>query len=113
MEPPASEVVFDAFLKIDLRVGTITKAEKIEKSDKLLKLEVFFGELGTRVVVAGIGRTFAPEGLPGKQVVAVYNLVPRKVMGIESHGMLIATPAADGSLVLASCPGAPDGARLG
>ena len=110
---PATDIVIGSFEKIDLRVGTITRAERIEKSEKLLKLEVFFGESGTRTIVGGIGRAFDPVGVLGKQVVVVFNLVPRKVMGIESHGMLLAAPTSTGGLVLASCPGAPDGARLG
>lgn len=105
-------ITYDDFVKVDLRIGTITKAEAIPKSKKLVKLEVSFGE-ETRTILAGIAQTFPPETLVGVQVVAVLNLAPREMMGIQSHGMLLAAHGKDGSLHLASCPGAPDGAALG
>lgn len=106
-------ITIDDFGKIDLRVGTITSAEPIPKS-KLLKLAVSFGpELGTKTVLAGIAKDFLPETLAGTQVLAVLNLPPREMKGIVSEGMLLATTTAEGKLVLASCPGAPDGAKLG
>lgn len=106
-------ITIDDFGKIDLRVGTITSAEAVPKS-KLLKLSVSFGpELGTKTVLAGIAKDFLPETLVGTQVLAVLNLPPREMKGILSEGMLLATQTAEGKLVLASCPGAPDGAKLG
>ncbi len=105
-------ITIDDFAKVDLRIGTIIKAEAIPKSKKLVKLEVSFGT-ETRTILAGIGQTFSPDTLPGKQVVAVLNLPPREMMGVQSNGMLLAAHASDGSLVLASAPGAPDGAALG
>ena len=105
-------ISFDDFLKLDLRIGTVTKAEAVPKSKKLLKLEVSFGT-ESRVIMAGIAGSFNPETIPGTQVVAVLNLAPREMMGVTSHGMLLAAHAADGVIVLASCPGAPDGADLG
>lgn len=106
-------ITIDDFGKIDLRVGTVQTAESIPKS-KMLKLSVSFGaELGTKTVLAGIATDFPPETLPGIQVVAVLNLPPREMKGLVSEAMLLATRNAEGKLVLASCPGAPDGAKLG
>ncbi|MBU6159158.1 MAG: methionine--tRNA ligase [Bacteroidetes bacterium] len=82
------EIVFDDFAKIDLRVGKILAAEKVEKADKLLKLQVELGE-ETRTIVSGIALHFQPEEVVGKQVVVVVNLAPRKMRGIESNGMIL------------------------
>ena len=82
------EIVFDDFAKIDLKVGTIVTAEKVEKADKLLKLQVDLG-FETRTIVSGIALHFAPEDIVGKQVVVVVNLAPRKMRGIESNGMIL------------------------
>jgi methionyl-tRNA synthetase len=82
------EIQFDDFAKIDLRVGTILSAEKVEKADKLLKLSVDLG-FETRTVVSGIALHFKPEDIVGKQVVVVANLAPRKMRGIESQGMIL------------------------
>jgi len=81
-------IAIDDFAKIDLRVGTITGAEKVEKADKLLKLEVDLG-FEKRTIVSGIALHFAPGDIIGKQVVVVANLAPRKMRGIESNGMIL------------------------
>ncbi len=78
----------DFFRQIDLRVGFIKQAEKVPQSEKLVKLIVDIGE--ERQIVAGIAKTHSPENLIGKQVVLVANLKPAKLMGIESHGMILA-----------------------
>jgi methionyl-tRNA synthetase len=78
----------DLFQQVDLRVGLIKQAEKVPKSDKLVKLIVDIGE--ERQIVAGIAKTHSPADLVGKQVVLVANLKPVKLMGIESHGMILA-----------------------
>jgi methionyl-tRNA synthetase len=78
----------DLFRQVDLRVGLIRQAEKVPKSDKLVKLIVDIGE--ERQIVAGIAKSHSPEDLVGKQVVLVANLKPAKLMGIESHGMILA-----------------------
>jgi methionyl-tRNA synthetase len=83
-----SEIVFDDFAKIDLKVGTILAAEKVEKADKLLKLEVDLG-FEKRTIVSGIALHFKPEDIVGKQVTVVVNLAPRKMRGIESNGMIL------------------------
>jgi methionyl-tRNA synthetase len=91
------EIVFDDFAKIDLKVGTIVAAEKVEKADKLLKLSVDLG-FETRTIVSGIALHFKPEEIVGKQVTVVCNLAPRKMRGIESNGMILMAENADGKL---------------
>jgi len=83
-----STIEFDDFAKIDLKIGTIISAEKIEKADKLLKLEVDLG-FEKRTIVSGIALYFKPEEIVGKQVTVVCNLAPRKMRGIESNGMIL------------------------
>ncbi|MEI7757866.1 MAG: methionine--tRNA ligase [Bacteroidota bacterium] len=95
--PVKSEIVFDDFAKIDLRVGKILSAEKVEKADKLLKLEVLLG-FETRTIVSGIALHFKPEEIVGKQVTVVVNLAPRKMRGIESNGMILMAEDASGKL---------------
>lgn len=91
------EITFDDFAKIDLKLGTIVSAEKIEKADKLLKLKVDLG-FETRTIVSGIALHFKPEEIVGKQVTVVTNLAPRKMRGIESNGMILMAEDANGSL---------------
>ena len=103
LNAPAAEVkaviTFDDFTKLDLRVGTITSAEKVPKADKLLKLTIEIGEAVPRTVVSGIAQHFNPEELPGKQVLLLCNLEPRKMRGVESQGMVLMTEDAMGKLV--------------
>ncbi|MBN8688505.1 MAG: methionine--tRNA ligase [Chitinophagales bacterium] len=86
--PAKAEIQFDDFAKIDLKIGTILTAEKVEKADKLLKLSIDLGT-ETRTIVSGIALHFAPEEIVGKQVTVVTNLAPRKMRGIESNGMIL------------------------
>ncbi len=87
---PASEITYEDFAKLDLRVGRVVSCERVPKSDKLLKCMIDLGEPTPRQVVAGIGKSFTPEGLVGKQVTVVFNLKPAKLMGQESRGMILA-----------------------
>jgi methionyl-tRNA synthetase len=87
-------IAYDDFAKLDLRVGTILSAEKVEKADKLLKLTVDLGQ-EQRTIVSGIAQHFSLEEIRGRQVVVVANLSPRKMRGIESNGMILM--AEDGS----------------
>ncbi len=96
-KPVKPEIVFDDFAKIDLKVGTIVAAEKVEKADKLLKLSVDLG-FETRTIVSGIALHFKPEEIVGKQVTVVTNLAPRKMRGIESAGMILMAEDAAGKL---------------
>jgi methionyl-tRNA synthetase len=95
--PLKPEIVYDDFSKLDLRVGTILNAEKVEKTDKLLKLIIDLG-IEHRVIVSGIAQHFKPEELLGRQVVVVANLAPRKMRGIESNGMILMAEDPDGRL---------------
>jgi methionyl-tRNA synthetase len=111
---PAMPIIgIDDFTKIELRVGTILTAEKVEKADKLLRLTV---DIGTEVrqIVAGIAKAYAPEALVGRKVVIVANLAPRKLRGIESQGMIVAASLGEeGTPALASfLEEVPNGARL-
>jgi len=91
------EIQYDDFAKLDLKIATITAAEKVAKADKLLKLEVDLG-FEKRTIVSGIALHFQPENIIGKQVVVVSNLAPRKMKGIESNGMILMAEDADGKL---------------
>jgi methionyl-tRNA synthetase len=95
--PPKAETTFDDFTKLDLRTGTILEAERVPKTDKLLKLLV---DIGTeqRTIVSGIAGSYAPEDIIGKQAVILANLQPRKIKGIESKGMILMAEGADGKL---------------
>ena len=86
------------FAKVQLKIGRIISAERVKKSDKLIKLQVDTGE--QRQIVAGIGKTYAPEDLIGKKIVVVTNLQPAKLMGVESNGMLLAATGSDGVPVI-------------
>ncbi|MFC1837289.1 methionine--tRNA ligase [Thermodesulfobacteriota bacterium] len=99
-EHDAGLVTFDDFRKLDLRVAEIKKAEKIEKSDRLLKLTVMAPE--ERTVVAGIAEYYEPESLIGRQVIMVANLKPARLMGVTSHGMILAARDEQGRLSLSS-----------
>jgi methionyl-tRNA synthetase len=93
------EIVYDDFAKLELKAGTVIACEKVEKADKLLKLEV---DLGTekRTIVSGIALHYKPEDVVGKQVIVVTNLAPRKMKGIESQGMILTAEDSDGKLQL-------------
>jgi methionyl-tRNA synthetase len=92
------ETSYDDFVKMDLRVGTIVAAEKVEKADKLLKLSIDTGN-ETRTVVSGIALHYAPEAIIGQQVTLLANLAPRKIRGIESRGMILMAEDKDGKLI--------------
>ena len=95
--PVKESIVYDDFAKLDLRNGKIIAAEKVEKADKLLKLTVDLG-FETRTIVSGIAQHFQPEAIIGKQVSVVVNLLPRKMRGIESNGMILMAEDAAGKL---------------
>jgi methionyl-tRNA synthetase len=97
--PAKADISFDDFGQMDLRIGTITAAEKVAKTKKLLKLTVDLG-LEERTIVSGIAEHFVPEALVGQQVQVLLNLAPREIKGIQSQGMLLMAENADGSLVL-------------
>ena len=96
-----AETSFDDFMKMDIRVGEILEAEKVKKSDKLLKLLVDTG-LDKRTVVSGIAEHFTPEDVIGKKVSVLMNLAPRKIRGVESQGMILMAENAAGKLSFVS-----------
>jgi methionyl-tRNA synthetase len=122
--PPSSEasvaasaeglIGYDDFRRVSLCVGQIMAAERIVKSEKLLKLQVDVGEpTGTRQIVAGIGKVYTPEELIGRKVVVVKNLKPAKLMGEQSNGMLLAASDESGALELLTAPAAlPPGSGI-
>src|SRR6185369_9229142 len=90
---------FDDFSKMDIRIGTIVAAERVPKTDKLLKLTIDTG-IDQRTVVSGIAAYYDPEKIIGQQVSILVNLEPRKIKGIESQGMiLMAEDSATGKLI--------------
>ena len=93
-----AHIEYDDFAKVELRVAEILSAERVPKSDKLLKLSVNAGDPAPRQILAGIGQHYAPEALVGQRVVIVANLKPRKLMGLESQGMVLA--AGDGERLI-------------
>ena len=97
--PDTPRISIDEFAKVELRVGRVVTAEAVRKSKKLVRLEVEDGG-GVRQIVAGIAKAYEPETLVGRHVVFVANLQPAKLMGIESHGMVLAALDAAGQPVL-------------
>lgn len=131
-------ITFDEFKKTELRVATIEAAERVEGSEKLIKLQLDLGVSSSvpavqapvegeeqeqvpvaepvrekRQIVAGIGKRYAPEELIGKQIIIVANLAPRALMGIESHGMLLAASDDAGPVLLTPMQSVESGAQVG
>ncbi len=105
---------YDDFAKFDIRVGTVIAAEAVPKSKKLIKMQVSFGDHGERTILAGIAQHYTPEQMLNANVVAVLNLAPRDMMGITSHGMILAAHNQDGTqLHLVSAPGSTEGREVG
>lgn len=98
--PPENVITIDEFARVQLKTGKIIEAERVPKSNKLLRLQVDTGEM--RQVVAGIAKWYTPEEIVGKTVVIVCNLAPAKLMGVESQGMILAASDANGNLAVIS-----------
>jgi methionine--tRNA ligase beta chain len=94
-------IEFGAFTDVEIRVGEIVSAERVEGADKLLKLSANVGEQTDRTIVAGIAKSFTPEELVGKRVAMVTNLKPAKLFGIKSEAMILAAETDDKTLALA------------
>ncbi len=111
--PEKTKITIDDFAKVELRVAQVLVAERVPKSDKLLRLEVDLGD-EKRQILAGIAQHYEPEKLIGRKVVIVANLAPRKMRGLESNGMIVAASIGDeGAPVLAGfLEDVPVGARL-
>jgi methionyl-tRNA synthetase len=99
--PYKMNISFDDFTKMDIRVGTILSAQKVEKADKLLQMQVDLGE-ETRTIVSGIAQHYDPEAVVGKQVSVLCNLEPRKIRGVESQGMILMAENSSSELVFVS-----------
>ena len=95
------EISFEEFQKIDIRVGTIIEAQKVPKTDKLLQLKIDTG-IDKRTVVSGIAAFYEPEKIVGQKVIILVNLAPRKIKGIESHGMILMAENSIGELSFVS-----------
>lgn len=105
-EPLKDNMEFDDFMKMDLRAGTIVAAAAIEKADKLLKITVDLG-FEKRTIVSGIANDFDPDEIVGQKVCVVANLAPKKLMGVESNGMILMAEEDDGSLKFVETDAAP------
>jgi len=100
-----SQIAFEDFNKLDLRVGKITKVEEIPDADKLWKLTVDLGkEIGKRTICAGIKQHYSRDELKNKKIIVIVNLAPRKMKGIESQGMLLASSTENHEKVILLSP---------
>ena len=106
-QPKTSTITIDDFAKVQLKIGEIKTADRVEGATKLLRLTVDIGEEAPRQILAGIAESYAPEALIGRKIVVVANLAPRKLRGFESQGMLMAATDAEGHAVLLH-PADPD-----
>ncbi|MDO8583214.1 MAG: methionine--tRNA ligase subunit beta [bacterium] len=104
-------ITFEDFKKLEIRIGKILTAEKVEKADRLLKLEVDFGEF-KRQIVSGIAEFYKPEDLIGKECPFIVNLEPRTFMGVESQGMLMAAGIDQGIALLHPDKEVPPGSNI-
>ena len=105
-------ITIDDFIKVEMRIGQILSAEKIEGSDKLLKLSVDFGEESPRQVLSGIAKLVEMEDILGKKFPFVTNLAPRKMMGMESQAMILAGSFGDDLALLNPSKDLPNGTKL-
>ena len=92
-------LTIEEFAKLEARIGVVLAAEAVEGSEKLLRLTLDFGEEQSRQILSGIHKWYEPETLVGKRMLFVVNLAPRKMMGLESQGMLMAVDGVDGEPV--------------
>lgn len=104
-------ISYDDFAKLELKIGKIRSAERIEGTDKLVRLEVDLG-VERRQLVAGIGLSYQPDELVGKEIVVVANLESRTIKGVESQGMLLAASGEEGPVLLAPEKEVPPGSGV-
>ncbi|MBI2445434.1 methionine--tRNA ligase subunit beta [Candidatus Micrarchaeota archaeon] len=106
-------IQYDDFSKLELRVGKILSSQRVEGSDKLVQLSVDVGEEAPRTLVAGIGQVYTDDQLTDRKIVVLCNLMPKKLKGIESNGMLLAAgEAAEDLALLAPSHDMPVGTRI-
>jgi len=106
------EISIEEFERLDIRVGKVLKAERVPRSRKLIRLEVDLGEKGLRQLVAGIAGYYEPEELVGMNIVVLANLKPKKIMGIESRGMLLAADIDGRPVLLTVAEDVPPGTKV-
>jgi methionyl-tRNA synthetase len=111
--PGPADIAFEDFAKLDLRAAKVLAAERIPKADKLLKLTLDLGSGQQRTVVSGIAPAYTPEGMVGRTVVYVANLLPKKIRGIESRGMILAAGGGDVQGLVALDRDVPPGTPIG
>jgi tRNA-binding protein len=104
-------VGIEDFLKLDIRLAKVLSAERIEGSEKLIKLRVSLGD-EERTLVAGIAKHYTPEALIGKSILILANLKPRKIMGIESQGMVLALSDGEGLSLIVPDRDLKEGAKV-
>jgi methionine--tRNA ligase beta chain len=104
-------VTFDDFMKLDIRIGTVTAADKVEGADKLIRLELDLGG-ESRQVVAGMAPAYTPEEFIGRQVPILVNLEPRKLRGIESQGMILAADVDGKPVMITPDKEVPQGSKV-
>jgi methionine--tRNA ligase beta chain len=109
---PSAAVTFEEFKKLDARVGTITLVERVPRTEKLYKILVDLGPLGTRQTVSSLVGYYEPSQLTGKRVVFLYNLKPTKFAGEVSQGMLLAAELNDKLSLLTTDHEIPNGAKI-
>lgn len=106
-------ISYGDFQKLDMRIGEVKSAERVEGSEKLLRLQVDLGpEIGTRQILAGVGKRYAPEDIVGRRIVTLVNLEPKTMMGLESQGMLLAASGEEGPVLLTIAEEAASGSEV-
>ena len=105
----ATNLSFEDFKRMEIRVGTVTRAEKHPDADKLLRLEIDLGEKTPRQIISGLAEHYAPQTLLGRQLCVIANLNPRKIRGLVSHGMVLTVPSEKGLALLGPSVPVPNG----
>jgi methionine--tRNA ligase beta chain len=104
-------ISYDEFRKVEIRIGKVISCEKVEDADKLLKLEVDFGEY-KRQVISAIAESYQSEELVGKKFPFVVNLEPRKIRGLESQGMILAIDVPEKTILIEPSEDVPQGSEV-
>lgn len=105
-------ITFEDFKRVELKTGKVLSAERVDGSEKLLKLMVDIGEEVPRQILAGIGTVYSPDDLVGKNLCIVVNLAPRMMMGLESQGMIMAADGENGPVFLTPEKDVPAGSEI-
>ncbi len=103
---------FEDFKRVEIRIGTVLKAEKHPDADKLLRLEIDLGENAPRQIISGLAEHYAPQDMVGRRLCVVANLAPRKIRGLVSHGMVLTAPAENGLALLGVDKASPNGSLV-